>query len=77
MIWQDVVFAVGSIIFSLALIPSIKSRDKPALKTSVTTGVVLTIFGVTYITLGLAFAAATTFVSSGLWLTLAVQRWQT
>ena len=53
MVWQDIVLSVGAWIFFIALIPSIKSRDKPAIMTSLPTGIVLVIFALTYATLGL------------------------
>jgi len=75
--WQDVVLAVGSLIFAAALLPSIFSQDKPAFWTSVSTGLVLVVFSATYATLSLWYATVTTFLSALLWLTLAVQKlWQ-
>lgn len=54
MLWQDWVFAIGSLIFAAALIPSVRGQDKPALSTSLTTGSVLIIFALTYLTLSLS-----------------------
>ena len=71
---QDVIFAVGSIVFNVALWPSIRSVNKPALFTSVTTSFWLFVFAVTYTTLGLTLAAATTFVGAIEWGILALQK---
>lgn len=72
--WQDIVIAIGSFIFAAALVPSVLSKDKPALWTSVTTGVVLIAFVVTYFTLSLWYATFTTSLAALLWIILAVQK---
>jgi hypothetical protein len=74
MSWQDIVLSGGIIIFCIALIPSILSNNKPALTTSVVTGIFLVMFTVTYASLDLWFAAAVTALNAALWLTLAVQK---
>lgn len=75
--WQDIVLTLGSIVFLLALVPSIKSKDKPAVATSIMTGLVLFVFAATYTTLHLWFSAATTALTGVLWLVLAVQKVKT
>lgn len=72
--WQDFVLSAGSLVFAAALLPSILGKDKPSIITSLSTGGVLIVFGFTYITLSLWYAAITTFVTGGLWGTLAVQK---
>jgi hypothetical protein len=72
--WQDIVLAIGSLIFALALLPSVFSQHKPALWTSGLTGVVLVIFAVTYASLTLWYATVTTSLAAILWLVLAVQK---
>jgi hypothetical protein len=72
--WQDIVLAIGSFVFALALIPSIISKDKPALWTSLLTGSVLFVFTVTYATLSLWYATVTTAFSASLWVVLAIQK---
>lgn len=73
--WQDIVIAIGSFIFAVALIPSILSKeDKPALWTSVTTGLVLIVFAVTYASLTLWYATFTTSLAATLWIVLALQK---
>jgi hypothetical protein len=66
----------GSIIFAVALIPSVTSKEKPALSTSLPTGVVLLIFALTYVTLSLWFSAASTAATGILWLTMAAQKYR-
>jgi hypothetical protein len=74
--WQDWVLAVGSFIFAVALYPSIKSPDKPALSTSASTAAVLGVFAVTYVTLSLWMAAFTVTLTGIMWTILAVQKYQ-
>ena len=56
-----------------ALLPSIFSKHKPSVYTSVSTGTILGIFAVVYFSLDMWFAATTTLVTCGLWATLAIQ----
>jgi len=73
MIWQDVLLAVGGFGFSLALIPTIKGKSKPAWTTSLMTGIILSSFTVAYATLGLWLACVSTTITSGCWFTLLFQ----
>jgi len=73
--WQDIVLSVGSWIFTIALIPSVLSKDKPALSSSVMTASVLTIYVVVYITLSLSMSAASTALVAAMWYTLAIQKY--
>lgn len=75
MSWQDLLFAVGSIVFAIALVPSIRSADKPALSTSLLTGGVLATYVVAFATLNLWYAAATDAVCVAAWFVLAWQVW--
>lgn len=72
--WQDIVIAIGSLVFAAALIPSVVSKDKPALWTSLMTGTVLIVFTATYASLDLWYATATTALTAVLWLVLAAQK---
>jgi hypothetical protein len=72
---QDLILTVGSVIFLIALLPMLKAKEKPVLKTSVTTGVVLCIFSATYVSLELYFSAVTTLLTGFIWLALAFQRY--
>lgn len=74
--WQDIVFSIGQWIFIVALIPSVLSKDKPALSSSLLTGTVLAVFAVTYLSLSLWFSGATTILVSGMWFTLAIQKYR-
>jgi hypothetical protein len=73
---QDFILAAGSLVFAVALIPTVLSTQKPALSTSVSTSLVLYVFAGVYISLRLWFAAATTFVTGILWTILAVQKYR-
>ena len=72
--WQDITLAVGSLIFAIALVPSIMSKDKPALWTSTVTGGVLIVFTGTYASLSLWYATFTTALAAILWIVLALQK---
>lgn len=74
MIWQDAVLTIGSLIFAIALLPSVLGKDKPAFSTSITTAVVLAIFAFVYTTLSLWFSAATVLLTSLMWSVLAIQK---
>lgn len=71
---QDLILTAGSLVLMIALIPSILGKHKPALSTSVSTGIVLVIFAGVYTSLRLWFAAVVTCLSGILWLVLAVQK---
>jgi len=74
MIWQDIVFTIGSVIFIVSLFPSILDKhNKPARITSIFTSVVLFIFAFTQITLNLFISSILTFVMAVLWLVLYFQ----
>jgi hypothetical protein len=72
--WQDIVFGLSYLFFSLALLPSIKSKAKPALQTSLTTGGLNVVMVATQLSLGLWFGALGTVVNSSLWFILAYQK---
>lgn len=76
MTWQDVIIAAGQWIFLIALLPSIFGKDKPALATSILTGIVLAILAFTYATLSLWISTISAVLVSGAWLTLAVQKYK-
>jgi uncharacterized membrane protein len=72
--WQDIVIAVGSLVFAIALVPSVLSHHKPALWTSTVTGTVLVLFAVTYASLSLWYATLTTSLTAIMWIILAIQK---
>lgn len=76
MIWQDWVFGIGAIIFSIALLPSVFGKEKPSMSTSVPTGAILLLFAFTQASLSLWFASGMSVVAGSLWFTLAIQRWR-
>jgi hypothetical protein len=75
MVWQDWILTIGQILFIFALAPSVFSKDKPALTTSLLTGTVLAVFAIVFATLYLWLAATSTLVSSLTWLLLAYQKY--
>jgi len=75
MSWQDILLSIGQFVFAVALLPSVFSKDKPALSTSLTTGIVLAIFAFTYFTLKLWSAATFAVLVGAIWFILAVQKY--
>lgn len=71
---QDYILSFGSILFVIALIPSIRAKDKPALSTSLMTAVVLTVFALTYLSLKFWFATFSTSLTAVCWYILAWQK---
>lgn len=72
--WQDWVIAVGSLMFFFALLPSVFGKDKPDVRTSALTAVILTAFMVAYASLGLKFAMFTTALVAVAWYVLFYQK---
>lgn len=72
--WQDWVFSFGNIFLFIALIPSIRSEQKPALGTSIPTALVLTSFAISFASLSLWFGAVTVALAACGWYILAFQR---
>lgn len=71
--WQDLVFTLGAVVFSLSLLPTVMGRSKPPVLTSLPTGLLLLLFSATYASLGLTLSAAFTVPSALLWLVIAAQ----
>ena len=74
MIWQDLVLTIGGFALSIALLPSITSKNKPSKYTSMFTGTILASFTVCYATLGLTMASIATASTASLWFVLLIQR---
>lgn len=72
--WQDVVFTLGIALFSVALLPSLRSHHKPAASTSIFHASILLAFIVADISLGLWYTAVASAISCALWATLAIQK---
>lgn len=73
MIWQDIAFTIGSIIFIIALMPAVLNERKPPLLTSLSTASVLSVFSVCYYTLDLYFAGTAALITAIIWYLLALQ----
>lgn len=74
MTWQEIVLAVGQVVFIIALLPSIFSKDKPEIWTSILTGTVALSISITYTTLSLKAAAISAFFNFVAWGILAIQK---
>lgn len=74
--WQDTVLSVGSLIFTAALIPTIRSSHKPALSTSLITAIILGIYVIVYSTLSLWFTTFAVTLTCLAWSIIAVQKFR-
>lgn len=75
MMWQDIVFGIGAILFSIVLLPTIRNpKAVVPLLTSSLTSIILYIFVFTYLTLDMNIAALTNFISASLWAFIALFR---
>lgn len=74
--WQDTVIAVCQLAFVPAMIPTLRSHDKPALATSMLNVVIVSIITLTLTTLRLWFAAGTASLIALVWVVLAVQKFR-
>ena len=74
MVWQDIIFTVGSFIFAVALIPTIKSKNKPSVITSFVTFAVLVCFVACYISLEYYISAVSGSLTAICWLILYMQK---
>jgi len=76
MIWQDIVISLVQWTAIIALLPSVRGVDKPALSTSIMTGTLLLILGMTFATLFLFSSAISSFLVGGVWFILAIQKYR-
>ena len=72
--WQQTVLALGQVVFIAALLPSVFSKDKPEIWTSIITGLVALSIAITYITMNLPVAAVSAFFNFVFWSVLALQK---
>jgi len=72
--WQDIVIALCQIGFIFALWPSVRSRHKPALYTSLGYVVLICAISFCLLTLHLWLSAATAFAGAVEWLILLIQK---
>ena len=73
--WQDLILAVSMAAFNIALIPSVMSKHKPAVNTSLLTAVFLVPVVVVYVTLSLWYSAVMVAINCILWTTLMIQKY--
>lgn len=73
MSWQDLSFALGGLMFTVALKPAVTGRMKPPAETCLMTAVWLTWFLVVYWSLHLWLSLAVTSLSALTWWVLFVQ----
>ena len=73
MTWQDVVIGIGQFVFTLALLPSIVSDDKPAKLTCLITAAMLVFFSFTYATLDMWLSSGSCALCGFCWCILLFQ----
>lgn len=77
--WQDITFGAGSLIFSVALIPTAYDIwvGKVAINkyTAFLTVCVLLSFTIAYASLGLWYATETTMITAALWIYIGIGSW--
>ena len=77
MYWQDIILTIGSWIFAIVLIPSIRSKiDKPALTSSLLTALLCPIYIVVYVSLRYWSTSVSMSVLATAWWILAYQKWK-
>jgi len=76
MAWQDLILTVGNIFFILAMIPSIKGKDKPSFYTSLPNSLILISFAIALGSLQLWISAILTLIVSFCWMILAYQKYK-
>ncbi len=74
--WQDVVISLAQIVAVFSLLPSILSKDKPALTTCVMNFVLVMIISTCLLSLGLWFSSITAYAIAFTWLILVVQKYR-
>ena len=73
--WQDYIFAIGSIFFIIAIIPTLRSKtEKPKRISCAITAFWLWAFLAVYISFGLWFSFSLGLVSASAWTVLALQK---
>lgn len=75
MAWQDLVFAVGSMIGILSLVPTL--RDRTALvprRTSLASFLLGSLYAATFVTLGMWLSAVGSVVTAAIWFGIASWR---
>lgn len=75
-VWQDFVMMMGSIGFIASLLPSVFSKDKPQILTSISTAIILISFTICYLSMGLYLSSILTVFTAILWIILARQKYK-
>ncbi len=74
MIWQDILMMIGGFGFSIALLPTVLSRGKPAKSSCLITGSILATYVLALATLGLWLSAGATALTATMWFVLLFQK---
>jgi hypothetical protein len=74
MVWQDIIPIVGNIIFFIALLPSILSKNKPHRVTCAMTAAILFLYAGTFWTITLWYWSLATLATASAWTILLFQR---
>lgn len=73
--WQDLGFTLGSIVFVITLLPTLRERDSVVPRsTSVPTAAVLFWFVFLYLTMGFWYSAVISAATGSTWLGIALWR---
>jgi MFS family permease len=73
---ENLAFGIGSICFTLALVPAVLKRQPPPLFSCALTGFWLWVFCACYVGLGFAFSAITGACTAVMWTILGFQAWR-
>jgi len=73
---QDLIISIGQIIFIVALLPTIFNKDKPPIKTSLPTGIILIIIAINFLSLTLYYSFITSLINGIEWLIIAYQKYK-
>jgi len=74
--WQDIVIATCQLAFLPSMLPTLLSKDKPALFTSVMNAAIVSVITITMSTLYLWFSVVTGTITAIIWAILAIQKWK-
>jgi len=72
--WQDLVFSLGSIVFTIALIPAIIEKRYPPMSTCITTAIMLVVYAITDATLNLWLSTIAAIMSAAIWAMMGVKQ---
>jgi hypothetical protein len=76
MTWQDWVIGIGQFVFFIALIPTIKGKNKPAVSTAITTAITMSVYIPTLWTLKLYWSVLPTVLGTVAWWIITYQSWK-